>query len=97
MKRVAIKNLKRELLQAQEEVKRIQSTPLVISQFMEMANQKYGIVGSTTELLEPSDSVTLHCHSNALVDVLSLDANSSILLLSQSEKPYVTYNDIEGW
>ncbi len=29
-------NLKRELLRAQEEVKRIQSVPLVIGQFLEM-------------------------------------------------------------
>ncbi|MBA0857455.1 hypothetical protein Goshw_012731 [Gossypium schwendimanii] len=104
------KNLKRELLRAQEEVKRIQSVPLVIGQFMEMVNQNNGIVGSTTgsnyyvrilstinrELLKPSASVALHRHSNALVDVLPPEADSSISLLSQSEKPDVTYNDIGG-
>ena len=37
------KNLKRELLRAQEEVKRIQSVPLVIGQFLEMIGQ-YQIV-----------------------------------------------------
>jgi len=42
------KNLKRELLRAQEEVKRIQSVPLVIGQFLEMIDQHTGIVGSTT-------------------------------------------------
>jgi 26S proteasome regulatory subunit T3 len=42
------KNLKRELLRAQEEVKRIQSVPLVIGQFIEMVDQNNGIVGSTT-------------------------------------------------
>ena len=100
------KNLKRELLRAQEEVKRIQSVPLVIGQFMEMVDQNNGIVGSTTgsnyyvrilstinrELLKPSASVALHRHSNALVDVLPPEADSSISLLSQSEKPDVTYN-----
>ena len=100
------KNLKRELLRAQEEVKRIQSVPLVIGQFMEMVDQTNGIVGSTTgsnyyvrilstidrELLKPSASVALHRHSNALVDVLPPEADSSISLLSQSEKPDVTYN-----
>ncbi|KAK2991615.1 hypothetical protein RJ640_025242 [Escallonia rubra] len=100
------KNLKRELLRAQEEVKRIQSVPLVIGQFMEMIDQNNGIVGSTTgsnyyvrilstinrELLKPSASVALHRHSNALVDVLPPEADSSISLLSQSEKPDVTYN-----
>lgn len=100
------KNLKRELLRAQEEVKRIQSVPLVIGQFMEMVDQNNGIVGSTTgsnyyvrilstinrELLKPSASVALHRHSNALVDVLPPEADSSISLLSQSEKPDVTYS-----
>jgi 26S proteasome regulatory subunit T3 len=42
------KNLKRELLRAQEEVKRIQSVPLVIGQFLEPIDEHYGIVGSTT-------------------------------------------------
>lgn len=42
------KNLKRELLRAQEEVKRIQSVPLVIGQFLEMIDPTTGIVGSTT-------------------------------------------------
>lgn len=32
-------NLKRELLRAQEEVKRIQAVPLVIGQFLEMVDQ----------------------------------------------------------
>ncbi|URE19776.1 Leucine rich repeat N-terminal domain [Musa troglodytarum] len=105
-----LKNLKRELLRAQEEVKRIQSVPLVIGQFMEMVDQNNGIVGSTTgsnyyvrilstinrEFLKPSASVALHRHSNALVDVLPPEADSSISLLSQSEKPDVTYNDIGG-
>ncbi|KAM0040705.1 putative proteasome ATPase [Helianthus debilis subsp. tardiflorus] len=98
------KNLKRELLRSQEEVKRIQSVPLIIGQFMEMIDQNNGIVGSPTggnyyvrilttlnrELLKPSSSVALHRHSNALVDVLPPEADSSISLLSQSEKPDVT-------
>ncbi|KAK6145200.1 hypothetical protein DH2020_022020 [Rehmannia glutinosa] len=101
-----LKNLRREHLRSQEEVKRIQSVPLVIGQFMEMIDQNNGIVGSTTgsnyyvrilstinrELLKPSASVALHRHSNALVDVLPPEADSSISLLSQSEKPDVTYN-----
>jgi hypothetical protein len=100
------KNLKREFLRAQEEVKRIQSVPLVIGQFIEMVDQNNGIVGSTTgynyyvrilstinrELLKPSSSVALHRHSNALVDILPPEADSSISLLSQSEKPDVTYS-----
>ncbi len=42
------KNLKRELIRAKEEVKRIQSVPLVIGQFLEMIDHESGIVSSTT-------------------------------------------------
>jgi len=104
------KNLKRELLRAQEEVKRIQSVPLVIGQFLEMIDSHTGIVGSTTgsnyfvrilstinrELLKPASSVALHRHSNALVDVLPPEADSSIQLLTAGEKPDIAYVDIGG-
>ena len=40
------RSLKRELVRAQEEIKRIQSVPLVIGQFMEAIDQKYGRTGS---------------------------------------------------
>lgn len=36
------------MLHAQEEIKRIQSVPLVIGQFLEAVDQNTGIVGSTT-------------------------------------------------
>eukprot|EP01094_Clydonella_sp_ATCC50884_P022518 TRINITY_DN51_c0_g2_i2.p1 TRINITY_DN51_c0_g2~~TRINITY_DN51_c0_g2_i2.p1 ORF type:complete len:396 (-),score=134.23 TRINITY_DN51_c0_g2_i2:173-1360(-) len=104
------KNLKRELLRAQEEVKRIQSVPLVIGQFLEMIDQNHAIVGSTTgsnfyvrvlstlnrEDLKPSSSVALHRHSNALVDVLPPEADSSIQLVAAGEKPDVSYSDLGG-
>jgi 26S proteasome regulatory subunit T3 len=104
------KNLRRELLRAQEEVKRIQSVPLVIGQFLEMVDANSGIVGSTTgsnyyvrilstldrELLKPSASVALHRHSNALVDILPPEADSSISLMQSHEKPDVSYADIGG-
>ncbi|ODV91382.1 hypothetical protein CANCADRAFT_3090 [Tortispora caseinolytica NRRL Y-17796] len=104
------KNLKRELIRAQEEVKRIQSVPLVIGQFLEPIDQHTGIVGSTTgsnyvvrilstldrELLKNSASVALHRHSNALVDILPPEADSSIAMLGADEKPDVTFADIGG-
>ncbi|KAJ3298966.1 26S proteasome regulatory subunit 6B [Rhizoclosmatium sp. JEL0117] len=104
------KNLRRELLRAQEEVKRIQSVPLVIGQFLEAIDQHSGIVSSTTgsnyvvrilstidrELLKPSSSVALHRHSNALVDVLPPEADSTIAMLGENEKPDVSYSDIGG-
>jgi 26S proteasome regulatory subunit T3 len=103
-------NLKRELIRAQEEVKRIQSVPLVIGQFLEAIDQHTGIVGSTTgsnyvvrilstldrELLKPSSSVALHRHSNALVDILPPEADSSISMLAADEKPDVSYQDVGG-
>ncbi|VDL73456.1 unnamed protein product [Nippostrongylus brasiliensis] len=93
------RNLEKELLHAQEEVKRIQSVPLVIGQFLEAVDQDHAIVGSTTgsnyyvrvlsildrELLKPGCSVALHKYSNALVDMLRPD-----------EKPDVSYADIGG-
>ncbi|WFD25269.1 26S proteasome regulatory subunit 6B [Malassezia nana] len=104
------RNLKRELVRAQEEVKRIQSVPLVIGQFLEPIDQMTGIVGSTTgsnyvvrilstidrELLKPGSSVALHRHSNSLVEVLPPESDSSIVMMSQSERPTETYNDIGG-
>lgn len=101
-------SLKRELIRAQEEVKRIQSVPLVIGQFLEMIDQNHGIIGSTMgsnsyirilstidrELLKPSASVALHRHSSALVDVLPPEADSSIQMLAAADKPNVTYMDI---
>jgi 26S proteasome regulatory subunit T3 len=105
-----IKTLKRELVRAAEEVKRIQSVPLVIGQFLEPIDQNTAIVGSTTssnylvrvlstldrELLKPSTSVALHRHSNALVAILPPEADSTISMLGASEKPDVTYADIGG-
>ena len=91
-------------------MKRIQSVPLVIGQFLEMVDENSGIVSSTTgsnyyvrilstlnrELLKPSSSVALHRHSNALVAILPPEADSSISLMSDAERPDVTYADIGG-
>ncbi|KAK5800349.1 hypothetical protein VI817_002561 [Penicillium citrinum] len=105
-----LESLKRELVRAQEEIKRIQSVPLVIGQFMEAIDQNTGIVQSSTgsnyvvrilstldrEKLKPSSSVALHRHSNALVDILPPEADSSIAMLGENEKPDVTYADVGG-
>ena len=48
------------------------------------------------ELLKPGASVALHRHSNAVVDVLPPEADSSISMLGADEKPNVSYNDIGG-
>merc|ERR1712238_454836 len=86
--------------------KKLQKQP----EFLEAVDHNNGIVGSTTgsnyyvrilstidrELLKPSASVALHKHSNALVDVLPPEADSSITMLSADEKPDIEYCDIGG-
>ena len=80
-------NLKREMIRAKEEVKRIQSVPLVIGQFNEVIDNDYGVVTSTAgttyfvrilstldkDELKPNSSVSLHRYSHAVVDVLRSD------------------------
>jgi len=48
------------------------------------------------ELLKPSSSVALHRHSNSLVDILPPEADSSIAMLGDHEKPDVRYSDVGG-
>jgi 26S proteasome regulatory subunit T3 len=104
------RNLRRELLHAQEEVKRIKAVPLLIGQFLEPIDEQTAIVSSTSgsnhivkilstvdrELLKPSATVALHRHSNALIDVLPPEADSAIAVLGDSERPEVSYSDIGG-
>eukprot|EP01130_Rhizamoeba_saxonica_P003671 TRINITY_DN152_c0_g1_i1.p1 TRINITY_DN152_c0_g1~~TRINITY_DN152_c0_g1_i1.p1 ORF type:complete len:416 (-),score=90.12 TRINITY_DN152_c0_g1_i1:16-1263(-) len=105
-----VSNLKRELLRAKEEVKRIKSVPLVIGQFLEMIDAHSGIVGSTAgsqsyvpilstidrQDLKPTSSVALHRQSSALVDLLPPESDSSIQIMQAHEKPDVTYSDVGG-
>ncbi|KAF1779953.1 P-loop containing nucleoside triphosphate hydrolase [Phytophthora cactorum] len=97
-----MKNLKRELIRAKEEVKRIQSVPLVIGQFLEMVDANYGIVAprlaptTTCASSAPNSSVALHRHSHAVVDVLPPESDSSIQMMQMSERPDVSYSDIGG-
>ena len=104
------KNLKRELLRAREEVKRIQSVPLVIGQFLEMIDGDTAIVSATTgqtvyvrvlstlnrEELKPNTSIALHRSSNSVVEILPPEADSSVTTMQIHEKPDVTYADIGG-
>ena len=76
------RSLKRELLRAQEEVKRIQSVPLVIGQFLEMVDGNSGIVGSTTGV--PTSSALrhqtlpfLHMHKTSAGDLPALQSEST--------------------
>ena len=103
-----MRHLSRELLRAKEEIRRIQSVPLVIGQFNEMIDTNYGIVSSTAgsnyyvrilstldrELLKPNTSIALHRHSHSVVDILPPESDSTVKLME--EKPNVTYKDIGG-
>ena len=105
-----LKNLKREFIRAKEEIKRIQSVPLVIGQFLELVDENYAIVSSTAgsnyyvrvlstlnrELLKPSSSIALHRHSHSVVDILPNETDASIQLMQIGEKPEVTYQDVGG-
>ena len=105
-----MKNLKRELVRAQEEIKRIQSVPLEIGSFVEMVDESYGIVQATSgttyyvrvlstldrELLKPNASVALNKHSHSVVDIIPSEADSSVQAMQMTEKPDVTYDDIGG-
>merc|ERR1712125_180116 len=98
------------MIRAQEEIKRVQSVPLVIGRYGEMVDASRGIVSSTTgsnyfvrilstlnrEMLKPSSSVALHRHSHAVVEILPPEADSTVQSMAMGEKPDVTYADIGG-
>lgn len=104
------KNLKLQYVRAREEIKVIQSTPLVIGQFNEMIDENYGLVTSTTgqsycsrvlstinrEELKTGASIALHKISHSVVDILPPEADSSIQMTKVTEKPDVSYQDIGG-
>ena len=104
------KNLKREMIRAKEEVKRVQAVPLVIGQFQELVDANHAIVSSTAgsnyfvrvlstlnrEELKVGASVALHRHSHAVVEILPPEADSTVQSAAILEKPDVTYADIGG-
>ena len=91
--------LQRELLRAAEEIRRIQSVPLVIGQFNEMIDANYGIVSSTAgsnyyvrilstldrEMLKPNTSIALHRHSHSVVDILPPESDSTVKLMEERD------------
>uniref|UniRef100_A0A2K1ZVY6 AAA+ ATPase domain-containing protein n=1 Tax=Populus trichocarpa TaxID=3694 RepID=A0A2K1ZVY6_POPTR len=108
-KQVEFMNIREDhLVHGKEEIKRIQSVPLAVGQFINMVDENNAIVKSSTgykeylvwvlstinrELSTPSASVALHLHSHALAPP---QVDSRISLLSHSEKPDVNYSDIGG-
>ncbi|KAK6592498.1 26S protease regulatory subunit 6B [Botrytis cinerea] len=95
------RSLKRELVRAQEEIKRIQSVPLVIGQFMEAIDQKVQLCRSNSIYPRSRTSETiLLCRSPQALKFVSRylapEADSSIAMLGSDEKPDVTYADVGG-
>ena len=81
----------------------------MIGQFLEIIDHNHGRLATTgsnyyvrilstinRELLKAGASVALHRHSNAVVDVLPPEADSSIALMGAHERPDVSYSDIGG-
>ena len=102
--------LKREMIRAKEELKKIQSVPLTIGQFVEMVDENYGIVQSAhgtlymvrvlstldRELLKPNQSVALHKNSQAVVDILPTEADVNVQMLKVNGGANVRFSDIGG-
>lgn len=121
------KTLKKELIRAREEIKRIQAVPLVIGQFVEMIDVHHGklpgvriglfghfgilgkfceglifqaLISSTggsnmyvrvlsildREKLKPNCSIAMHRYSNAIVDILPSESDSSIQMMKVGQK-----------
>lgn len=103
-------NIKRELIRAKEELRRIQSVPLTIGQFIEMVDELHGLVNSTSgsayyvrvlsildrEKLKPNCSVALHKHSHSVVDLLPTEADVNIQMMRVSDKTGVGWTDVGG-
>ena len=101
-----LRYLRRELVRAQDEVKSIQSVPLLVGNFVEMIDPNYAVIDCSSpslvrvmrtidrHLLKPNTSVALHKHSQALVDVLPPEGTTSVQIVANP--PDVSYADIGG-
>lgn len=103
-------SLEKEVIRAKDELNRVKSIPLIMGQFLEVIDNKTAIIMSTAgmhsvvnllstvdkSLLRPNTTVALHRHSSAVVDVLPPEADSTIPVLGEDERPDVTYSDIGG-
>ena len=105
-----INTLKKQLLIFQNEISRFQSVPLIVGQLIEKMDNSSCIVGSTTgnnylvriissidySKLKLNSSVALHRNSNAIVNHLEDEGDSSINIIRPIEKPKVKFNEIGG-
>uniref|UniRef100_J3N036 AAA+ ATPase domain-containing protein n=1 Tax=Oryza brachyantha TaxID=4533 RepID=J3N036_ORYBR len=114
--RLQICDLHRDLRRAEENLRRLRVTPLVAGQLVEFVDEHRAVVTLSgphceqrcvrvlsafdRELLKPSENVTLHGESLALVGVLPPAAAdvtaASSYLVADADRPDVTYDDIGG-
>ena len=103
------RHLKSEYIRSKEEIKLIQSVHLGTSNFVEMIDENYGIIGGqhgqsyvrvlstlNREDLKPNARICVHRHSSAVVDILPVDTDAAISMMKMTERPDVTYSDIGG-
>ncbi len=102
--------MKSEYIRSKEEIKRIQSVYLGVGNFVEMIDESYGVVGSTSgsqylvrvlstlnrEDLKPNARVALHRSSHSVVDILPPDTDAAVQMMKMTEKPDVSYTDVGG-
>ena len=108
--RKEIKNLQRQYAYCINEVNKLQSVPLVIGQFVQAIDNESAIVLAeydrqcyvpilstlNKEMLSPNATIALHKSSQALVDIMAPESESSIRILRDHEKPDVTFAMIGG-
>lgn len=86
------RNLKKEYLHAQEEVKRIQSVPLVIGQFLEAVDQNTGI--GKTIILQTLSTIIYLQYSTKITMPLKTKLNYySLISYMQSIKKNIIFSN----
>ncbi|CEF66325.1 RE01104p [Strongyloides ratti] len=108
--RDAIRECKNEIAHANEELKTLQSVPLLVGEFLEAIDKNYCVVETSTGInyhvrvssnvdkskLHVGTAVALMKRSNAIVDILPPDCDNTVSLLKTTEKPNVSYSDVGG-
>uniref|UniRef100_A0A0K0ECN3 AAA domain-containing protein n=1 Tax=Strongyloides stercoralis TaxID=6248 RepID=A0A0K0ECN3_STRER len=108
--RDAIRECRNEIAHASEELKALQSVPLLVGEFLEAIDKNYCVVETSTGInyhvrvssnvdkskLHVGTAVALMKRSNAIVDILPPDCDNTVNLLKTTEKPDVLYADVGG-
>lgn len=103
-------DLQKKITIIQEEIKQFQTVPLLIGKLIEKIDNEYAVVSSIIgnnylvriistidkEKLKINSSVMLHRKSNALINILNIEIESSIDIIPVSKKPEIKYAEIGG-